>query len=70
MIRAVDGSSDAGAKGLQQGDVIVSAANRPVLTLADLEAAVRATQTGSRPALLLRVQRGNQPAGYVPIRLR
>lgn len=70
VIRAVDGSSDAGTKGLQQGDVILSAANRPVLTPADLEAAVRAAQTGSRPALLLRVQRGNQPAGYVPIRIR
>jgi serine protease Do len=70
VIRAVDGSSDAGTKGLQQGDVILSAANRPVLTPADLEAAVRAAQTGSRPALLLRVQRGNQIAGYVPIRLR
>ncbi len=70
VIRAVDGSSDAGTKGLQQGDVILSAANRPVLTQADLEAAVRAAQSGARPALLLRVQRGNQPAGYVPIRLR
>jgi len=70
VVRAVDGSSDAGTKGLQQGDVILSANYRDVLSVADLEAAVRAAQTGSRPAVLLRVQRGNQAAGYIPIRIR
>ena len=70
VIRAVDGSSDAGTKGLQQGDVILSANGRTVLTPSDLEEAVRAAQAAKRPAVLLRLQRGGQPAAFVPIRIR
>ena len=70
VVRVVDGSSDAGSKGLQQGDVILSANYHDVVSVTDLEAAVRAAQSGSRPAVLLRVQRGNQPSGYVPVRIR
>jgi serine protease Do len=70
VVNAVDASSDAGAKGLQRGDIILSANYRNVATVADLETAVRAAKASSRPALLLRVQRRGQPAQYVPIRLR
>jgi serine protease Do len=70
VVRAVDGTSDAGAKGLQQGDLLLSAGGRELRTPADLEAAVRAAQAASRPAVLVRVQRGPQPAGFVPIRIR
>ena len=70
VISAVDDSSDAAAKGLRRGDVILSANNRTVTSSADLEAAIRSARAGSREALLLRVQRRGQPATYVPIRLR
>lgn len=70
VITAVDGSSDAAAKGLRSRDVILSANNRPVRTSADLEAAIKAAQGDGRQALLLRVQRRGQSAAYIPIRLR
>ena len=70
VISAVDDSSDAAAKGLRRGDVILSANNRPVTTSAELEAAIRAAKAGNREALLLRIQRRGQPAIYLPIRLR
>lgn len=70
VITAVDGSSDAGSKGLRRGDVILSANNRPVRTSADLEAVIKAAQGSNREAVLLRVQRRGQPAIYVPVRLR
>jgi serine protease Do len=70
VISAVDDSSDAAAKGLRRGDIILSANNRAVQTAGDLEAAIRAAQGDGRGALLLRVQRRGQPAIYVPVRLR
>ena len=70
MISAVDDSSDAGAKGLRRGDIILSANNRPVRTSTDLEAAIKAAQGDGRQALLLRVQRRGQPAAFIPVRLR
>jgi serine protease Do len=70
VVNAVDPSSDAGAKGLQRGDVILSANNRTVATVVDLQNAIAAAKTSGRNAMLLRVQRGGKPATYVPIRLR
>jgi serine protease Do len=70
VIGFVDPSSDAGAKGLQRGDIITSAGYQPVSTVGELEAAIRAAQASNRPALLLQVIRRGQPAQYVPIRLR
>ena len=70
VVNAVDGSSDAGSKGLQRGDIILSANYRDVANVADLEAAVRQAKAANRVAVLLRVQRRGQPATYVPIRLR
>ena len=70
VITAVDGSSDAAAKGLQRRDLILGAGSAAVGSRADLEAAVKAARASGREALLLRVQRGGQPALYVPIRLR
>lgn len=70
VISAVDAASDAGSKGLQRGDVIVSVNYVDVVTVADLERAVRTAQTEGRAAILLRVQRRGQPAGYLPVRLR
>ena len=70
VVSVVDASSDAGAKGLQRGDIILSANYRDVASVADLEAAVRAARSSNRPAVLLRVQRRGQPAAYIAIRLR
>jgi serine protease Do len=70
VINAVDPSSDAARKGLRRGDILLSANNRAVATVADLESAIREAKSASREALLLRVQRRGQPATYVPIRLR
>ncbi len=70
VISVVDGSSDAGSKGLQRGDVILSANYRDMLTVADLEAIIRTAKAENRAAVLLRVQRRGQPAAYLPVRLR
>jgi len=70
VIAVVDGTSDAGSKGLQRGDVILSANYRDVRTVADLEAIIRTAKAENRAAVLLRVQRRGQPAAYLPVRLR
>jgi len=70
VINAVDPSSDAGQKGLQRGDIVLTANYREVTSIAAIEDAVRQAKSAGRDALLLRVQRRGQPAMYVPIRLR
>ena len=70
VVTAVDGSSDAGTKGLQRRDIVLGAGSAAVGSRADLEAAIRGAKAAGREALLLRVQRIGQPALYVPIRLR
>ncbi len=70
VITAVDDSADAAAKGLQRGDIVLSANYKPVATAADLEAIVRQAKTENREAVLLRIQRRGQPAIYLPIRIR
>ncbi|MFA7603394.1 MAG: Do family serine endopeptidase [Novosphingobium sp.] len=70
VVNAVDPSSDAGSKGLQRGDIVLSVNYQAVSTPAELEAAIKAAKSASRNAVLLRVQRRGQPATYVPIRLR
>jgi len=70
VIAAVDASSDAASKGLQRGDVVLSANYRAVKTVADLQKIVGSAETAGREAVLLRVQRRGQPAIYVPVRMR
>ncbi|NWK95440.1 protease [Sphingobium lactosutens] len=70
VITAVDGSTDAGAKGLRRGDVIITANNRPVASQADLDAQVKAVAGQGRNAILLQVLRRGQPAIFLPVRLR
>ncbi len=70
VVNAVDPSSDAGRKGLRRGDILLSANNRSLATIAELETAIREAKSASREAILLRVQRRGQPPIYVPIRLR
>ncbi len=70
VVTVVDPSSDAGSKGLQRGDILLSANYQDIKTIAGLEEAIRAAKSSNRPAVLLRVQRRGQPATYVPIRIR
>lgn len=70
VITAVDASADAASKGLQRGDIVLSANYINVTTLADLERIVRSAKTDGREAVLLRIQRRGQPPIYMPVRLR
>ena len=70
LITGVDSDSDAGAKGIQRADVILSVNNRPVTTTAALEAIIREAKAAGRPAVLLRVLRKGQPPAFLPIQLR
>ena len=70
VITAVDGSTDAGAKGLRRGDVIISANNRPVASQAELDAQVKAVAAQGRTAVLLQVLRRGQQPIFLPVRLR
>ncbi len=69
VIGAVSPSSDAAAKGLRRGDVILNAYGRPVTSNADLAAAVTDAKRAGRTAMLVQVvRRGVRPA-YIPLRL-
>ncbi len=70
VIAGVDPSSDAAAKGLQRGDIILTANYKAIATPADLQQAVSAAKSAKREAVLLRIQRRGGPATYVPIRVR
>ncbi|MGD9663935.1 MAG: Do family serine endopeptidase [Novosphingobium sp.] len=70
VVTAVDPSSDAGAKGLRRGDIVLSVNYDPVTGVDQFETAVKNAKRDGREAVLLRVQRGGRPATYVPIRLR
>lgn len=70
VVADIDQGSDAARKGLQRGDVVLSANYRDTATPAALEAAVRAAQADRREAVLLRIQRRGGPARYAAVRLR
>jgi serine protease Do len=70
VVADVDAGSDAARKGLQRGDVVLSANYRAVATPAALEAAVRQAQADGREALLLRIQSRGRPPRYQAVRLR
>jgi serine protease Do len=70
VIGAVDPSSDAAAKGLQRGDVIISVNSKPMATATDISAAAGAAKTAGRSNVLLLVQRGNGPARYLAVKLK
>jgi serine protease Do len=61
VITEVDPISDAADKGLAAGDVITEAGQKPVTSVADVEAAVEAAEQGGRSSLLLLVRRGGEP---------
>ncbi|HWU03038.1 MAG TPA: Do family serine endopeptidase [Novosphingobium sp.] len=70
VVNAVDPSSDAAAKGLQRGDILLSVGGRNMASLADLEAGIRAAQAAGRSAISLQVSRPGQPPLFIGLRLR
>ena len=70
VVGGVDQNSDAARKGLQRGDIILTANYRQVASLEDLESIIRIAQDENREAVLLRVQRRGRPPQYVAVRLR
>jgi serine protease Do len=70
VIAKVDESSDAGAKGMERGDIILSIGNTPIANIAQLEAGIRAAQTAGRTAVGVQVMRPGQPPLYIGLRLR
>lgn len=70
VISAVDPSTDAGAKGLRRGDVVMMANGVPVASEADLGKAAQAAKDAKRNAVLLQLLRRGAPAQFIPIRLR
>lgn len=71
VIAGVDGASDAANRGLQRGDIIVSANFSPVNDTAGLDGAIKAARAAGRPSITLEVMRpGEQGTIYVALRLR
>jgi serine protease Do len=70
VVAAVDPSSDSANKGLQRGDVIVSANRVAVRTAADLAAQISQAKSAGREQIVLFVQRGKTPGRYVPIKIK
>ena len=70
VVASVDPASDAAAKGLQTGDVIISVNQRPTRTPEEAAAAVEAARTAGRNSVLLLVRRGNAPPLYLGVGIR
>ena len=70
VILNVDAGSDAGQKGIQPGDIVVSANYKAVDEVGQLESIVSEAKSAGRTTVLLRIQRRGRPLTYVPIRLR
>jgi serine protease Do len=69
-IAAVDPGSDAERKGLQRGDIVLTANYRAVTSFGSLESAINAAQSESRSAVLLLIKRRGLAARYIAVRLR
>jgi serine protease Do len=69
VVSAVNASSDAGGKGVQPGDVILSINQRATRTPEEAAGAVAAARTAGRKSVLLLVRRGNAPPIYIGVDL-
>ena len=69
VITALARDADAARKGLQPRDIILSANNREVESVTQLESIVAAAKADGRDAVLLRIQRGGQPAAFIAVKI-
>jgi serine protease Do len=69
VVGTVDPNSDAGQKGIQAGDVILSIDQAPVATPEAAASAIEAARRARRNTVLLLVRRGNGPPAYVGVEL-
>lgn len=67
-ILAVDPASDAARRGLARGVMVLSANGRPIASVEELEALLRAVQNDGREAVLLRVRSRQGTTQSVPVR--
>ncbi len=69
VIAGISPSSDAVAKGLQRGDIILKIGQKPVTSPAEAAAAVDAERKAGKDTVLMLVQRGSTPPTYRGIKL-
>ncbi|MFL0588020.1 Do family serine endopeptidase [Sphingomonas olei] len=69
VIVGIDPSSDAAAKGLSEGDIILSINQQPVRGAQDAVGLIAAARKGGRKQVLLLVKRGSAPARFVGVEL-
>jgi serine protease Do len=69
VISRVDPNSDAAAKGIQQGDIILSINQKATRTPEEAAAAVAAARASGRKSVLVLIRRGNTPAAYFGLEL-
>jgi serine protease Do len=69
VVGSVDPNSDAGQKGIQPGDIILSINQQPATTPEAAAAAVDAARRAGRNTVLLLVRRGNAPPAFFGIEL-
>ena len=69
VVQSVKGTSDAGDKGIQRGDVIVQAGDHDISTAGDLATAVAEWKKAGRASIPLSVRRNGQMLGFVPIKI-
>src|SRR5204862_4115089 len=69
IITAVDPNANAAEQGLQRGDLIVSVNNQPVTSPAQVIAIVDAARKAGRTSVLLLIERGSAPPGFVGVQI-
>ncbi|HVQ09577.1 MAG TPA: Do family serine endopeptidase [Allosphingosinicella sp.] len=69
VVGTVDPNSDAGQKGIQAGDVILSIDQSPVASPEAAAAAIESARRARRSTVLMLVRRGNAPPAYFGIEL-
>jgi serine protease Do len=69
VVGAIDPNSDAGQKGIQPGDVIVSINQAPTPTPEAAASAIEAARRAGRTTVLLQIRRGGRPPGYIGVEL-
>jgi serine protease Do len=70
VVTAVDPNSDAAAKGVARGTMILAVNGRNIASEQDLAAAISTAKAGGREAVLLRMRVRGAPEVSIPLRLR